>query len=300
MHAPMPSTGRATSSRFSGRRARAILLVAFVSAVALVQSAAVAVVDPADPYAVFEHCPVEALVEDGHPDGSCITAVISGGTFQIGKGTVPVTAPSTLSEGEYAEPDGDLVTVAPTDGALFESSPMRVPGGLFGVDGLEKLLPGLARVTATVELATTEAPPIDVFNAIYGTGDVVVLPIKIKLRNPLLGNRCYIGSDADPIVLRLRTGTTNPPAPNQPITGDRGTFNFVLGPNGGSLVEQSGATLVDNAFSVPGATGCGLLGSLDKIVNQRQGLPAPAGTNSAVLEGSSYLGGPASAILASR
>ena len=72
------------------------------------------------------------------------------------------------------------------------------------------------------------------------------------------------------------------------------------GPNGGSYVKGTGATLVDNAFSVPAATGCGVLGTLNSVVNQRQGLPAAAGTNTAVLQQDSFLGGPASAILASR
>lgn len=294
--------------RFSGRRARALLVGAVsltaLATLALVPAANAATtagaVDPADPYAVFDHCPVAEMVAAGHGDASCITAVIDGGSFRIGKGTVPVTARSVLSEGNHVEPDGTVVAVAPTDGALFASSPMQVPGGLLGVPGLEKLLPGLTDITATVELATTEPPVVDVFNALYGTGVVVTLPVKIRLRNALLGNKCYIGSNAKPIVLELRTGTTNPPAPNQPITGDRGDLTFVPGPNDGSLVAETGAVLVDNSFSVPAATGCGLLGSLDGVVNQRQGLPAPAGTNTAILKGSSFLGGPASAILASR
>jgi len=298
-----------TAHRFSGRRARALLggaaavvVLALLSPLAAVTAAAAAPVgaDPADPYAVFAHCPVEALVAAGHPDGSCITAVINGGTFKIGKGTVPVTKESVLSEGNFVRPDDSVVAVAPTDDQLFASSPMQVPGGLLGVPGLATLLPGLTDITATVELATTEPPVVDVFNALYGTGVVVTLPVKIRLRNALLGNKCYIGSNADPIVLELRTGTTSPPTPNQPITGDRGELTFVAGPNDGSLVQETGAVLVDNSFSVPRARGCGLLGSLDGVVNQRQGLPAPAGTNTAILKGNSYLGGPASAILASR
>lgn len=262
-------------------------------------SAAPSSADADDPYAAFEHCPVQELVDSGHPDGACITAVVRGGTFTIGKGTVPVTAESTLSVGTYVAEDGTNVNIAPADGTLFTSSPMQVPGGLLGVAGLEGLLPGLTDIRATVELATDQAPEVNVLNAIFG-GVVVELPIKIRLQNPLLGNRCYIGTDANPIVLELTTGTTSPPAPNQPIGGDTGTFEFVPGPNGGSYVKGTGATLVDNAFSVPAATGCGVLGTLNSVVNQRQGLPAAAGTNTAVLQQDSFLGGPASAILASR
>jgi len=52
--------------------------------------------------------------------------------------------------------------------------------------------------------------------------------------------------------------------------------------------------LVDNAFAAPAASNCGYL-LLDKIlitaaVNLKEGLPAAAGKNSAVLQGDTKLG----------
>ena len=251
--------------------------------------------EPAHPFDVFRNCPAAAMVADGHGDNACIAAEVTGGRFVIGKGTVPVTATSLLSLGQVTV-DGEEVTYG-VPGKVFETSPMQVPGGLLGVPGLERLLPGLTDITATVELATDEVPEVDVLNSNFG-GHVVSLPIKIKLRNLLLGNKCYIGSDADPIVLNLSTGPTAPPPPNQPISGEPASFEFTQVSETASVVKAAGGSLVDNAFAVPKATGCGAGGVLNGVVNQRQGLPSPAGANTAILEQDAYLGGPASEVLA--
>ena len=50
-------------------------------------------------------------------------------------------------------------------------------------------------------------------------GAAVTLPLKVKLSNEMLGEECYIGSDAEPIVLHLTTGETAPPAGTEPIRG---------------------------------------------------------------------------------
>lgn len=247
------------------------------------------------PYDIFRNCPAAQLVADGYGDQGCIAAEVTGGEFVIGKGTVPITGKSLLSLGQVTV-DGEEVTYG-VPGKTFESEPMQVPGGLLGVPGLERLLPGLTDVRATVELATDEVPEVNVLNSIFG-GQVVSLPIKIRLQNAVLGPRCYIGTDADPIVLNLTTGPTDPPAPNQPIDGKFAEFEFVPVSEVGSLVKAAGGVLVDNSFAVPKATGCGLGGLLNGVVNQRQGLPSPAGMNTAILEQDAYLGGPASDVLA--
>jgi hypothetical protein len=265
-----------------------------------------AAADTTDPYAPFSSCPTAAVLAAATAHGdtadhtSCLTAVVTGGSFVMGKASVPVTAPSVLQEGSYSDNAGNTTAVAPTDGKLFTSSPMQVPGGLLGVKGTENLLPGLTDVKATVELATSTPPEVSVLNLLYGGGTVATLPIKIHLTNALLGKNCYIGSDKDPIVLNLSVGPTAPPAPNEPITGYRGDIAFQAGPNGGSVIAATGATLVDNSFSVPGATGCGAGGLLNWIVNAKEGLPSAAGHNTAILNQDSYLGGSAAAIQASR
>jgi len=43
--------------------------------------------------------------------------------------------------------------------------------------------------------------------------------LEVRLENPFLGNSCYIGSNAHPVVIEFTSGTTSPPAPNKPING---------------------------------------------------------------------------------
>jgi PKD repeat protein len=82
-----------------------------------------------------------------------------------------------------------------------------------------------------------------------------------------LTSSCNIG----PFTLDMKTGTTNPPAPNEPITGV-------------PYDDETGrATVVDNSYSVPGATGCGPLGAANAPLNAEFGLPSPSGFNSAIL-----------------
>ena len=51
---------------------------------------------------------------------------------------------------------------------------------------------------------------------------------------------------------------------------------------------MKGLTLVDNSFAVPGTDNCGSDGILDPVLNFDKGLPSPAGSNTAILSGSSY------------
>ena len=102
---------------------------------------------------------------------------------------------------------------------------------------------------------------------------------------PLLGSECYIGSNTEPIVLKLTTGTTKPPPPNTPIKGNIGEFSSRA--EGGILVIKNNS-LVDNLFAVPAAKGCGgkaFEALIDPIVNAKLGLPSSSGTNTAILKG---------------
>jgi hypothetical protein len=169
--------------------------------------------------------------------------------------------------------------VAPTDGAPeLSKTPLVLPGGLLGIE----LLGNLTEVTVTAEMAG----PIKMFlaHALEGKGVAASLPIKAKLDNLLLGPSCYIGSDSEPISLNLTTGTTNPPPPNTPITGDPGITHL----NFYGHLEQSHVSLVDNAFSSPGANGCGgpvIELVVDPSVDLKAGLPSPAGENTAIMNG---------------
>lgn len=257
------------------RTARRLATLA-VATTAAVAAAVVATPTPAQAAVTFENCPTSS--------DQCFKAVTTGGSFTIGPLTLPLDGEIVLTGGMSGT---EMVT--PLDEPKLVATPLQVPGGLLGLAGTEKLLPGLTDIKATTQLAGV--PTVNIFDVLYGEGPGVVLPIKIKLTNPLLGPSCMIGTDANPIMLRLTTGTTAPPAPNQPITGDRGTLTF--DPDSGAVVTE-GTRIVDNAFAVPAATGCSALGvkllNLDPVVNGRQKLPSPAGTNSAVLESSSAFG----------
>jgi PKD repeat protein len=116
------------------------------------------------------------------------------------------------------------------------------------------------------------------------TGDV---QLRVRFRVGLtgfpmgvsLGSNCSIGTSTNPIDLNvLTTGTTTPPSPATPLTG--APYN-----------ATGQATLVNNTFSVPGATGCPMAYwfifpiDLNVVINDQIGLPSGAGLNSAVIVG---------------
>ncbi len=192
---------------------------------------------------------------------SCLYSSTTSGEFVIGKSAVPISRAVTIQGGLKA-----LGVVAPaTNGETLSKTPLPVPGGLVGIE-----LPGnFTEVTATAELAG---------QAQVSTS--VILPLKVKLDNLALGSGCYIGSEAEPISLHLVYGTTNPPPPNKPISG-----KSTISTKDKEILVIAG-TLVDNSFAAPGATGCTLLPPVgDLAVNTKEGLPAAAGTNTAIMSG---------------
>jgi hypothetical protein len=151
--------------------------------------------------------------------------------------------------------------------------------------GIE-LLGNLLEVTTTAELAGTAF--IKIANVGGNAGPLVELPLKVKLDDTLLhllGPSCYIGSESEPVKLVLTDGTTNPPPPNQPISGNPG--NLVIKAEG-RITGVTGNTIVDNAFSAPGVNGCaGILAPVvDLSVDLKAGLPSAAGKNTAIMSGS--------------
>ena len=165
------------------------------------------------------------------------------------------------------------------------SDPVSVPGGLAGIEVpltgnllLDPLIREINRalasgplgVSATVELA---GPPahFDLFAPTNGK-PIVEIPVKVHLQNPVLGPNCYIGSGADPIVLK--------PHQEPLATG----IEFLEDPLGSEadFIQTTPriVTLIDDQFSAPAAKGCGLLNLLDAAINDRVGLPSPAGNNS--------------------
>lgn len=206
----------------------------------------------------------------------CIVATTTSGEFQLANKTVPITKPIVVQGGVI---EGTHVLVPAADGNTLSRTPLTVPGGLTGIEGL----PLGGEVTAVTELAG----PVEVFaENLTGLGPAVKLPVKVKLENPLLGEACYVGSEAEPILLQLTTGTTKPPPPAKPISGNPGTasLNPAL-----TIITISGVSLVDNTFAAPAVSGCGgalLSPLLDTAVDLQVGLPAAAGASTAVLSGS--------------
>jgi hypothetical protein len=253
-------------------------------------------------YARFKTCPLANTNVK-----ACIVAESTGGNFTMGQKSVPLKNPVTLKGGaEFLTSEGlfgPLNFVAPTDGATLSKTPQPVPGGLLGVTAPawwpsilrdlfnETINNGFTGVTATVELAgPASSVKLNVVNTVFGTGTALGMPVKVKLSNPFLGSNCYIGSNSNPIQLKLTTGTTSPPPPNTPITGSPGEFGTI---DEGAIVVLSKNRLVDNSFAAPGANGCGGIlfsWAVDPFVNSIVGVPSPAGTNSATLEGTNYIG----------
>lgn len=168
--------------------------------------------------------------------------------------------------------------VPPTGTTGVFSKPIQVPGGLLGIDFP---LPGNA-VTARAELAGSPSQ-ID-----FNPDQLEVrIPLKLALSNPIIGPGCQIGSNSSPVRLDLIVGTTSPPAPNRPISGSVGAIDIL--PN---YILVRGSVNVDNAFSVPGASGCGIgLGLINAIVNAKLKLPSTGGNNTISITNDVALGG---------
>jgi hypothetical protein len=247
---------------------------------------------PTGEFAQFAECPLN------HAGlAACVYSESNGGFFQVGKKTVPLKNPVILQGGFDVNEKEEQLFVGAENGETLSKTPQPVPGGLLGIEAPkswpkflqdlfnETINNGFTGVTATVELAAPASSiKLSLINLIVENGTALSIPAKIKLSNPFLGNNCYIGSNSSPVVIDFTTGETAPPSPNTPIHGSAGTISSN---EAGTLITISGGALVNNSFAAPGAKGCGGFFSflIDPFVNSLVGLPSPAGTNSAVLEG---------------
>jgi hypothetical protein len=245
--------------------------IAAVAAMALVAPLAQAV-KPAPPYERFAGCPTPA---ENPAIEICVHSVVTGGHFQMGNKDVTIEKPIPLTGGVEDELKGFSYN---SEGGL-KPVKQKVPGGVIGLTGLTWLAEFLGVEALTLYAVTELAgqPQLGLNN--------IALPIKVHLINPVLGNKCYVGSNSSPINLHLTTGTTSPPPPNSPITGKEPTASFDEETN---VLSLNGATFVDNSFAAPAANGCTLtlLGflpiSLNGAVNSQSGLPSAAGKNETI------------------
>jgi hypothetical protein len=278
-----------TRRRFSFTRRRLVPVVALAGLlVALAGTPAHAASAPTGIYAGMDNCPLTApaMKDPTNLQVGCVISVTRGGSVAIGTTTVPLTSPITLQFGAYwpasapvlTFPDGSSAnvynTVAPLHAPELSADPLQVP-----IPGIANIIPGVTSVFAQVELVgpITSFVPL----AVGESTPAFVMPVRLHLLNALLGLTCYVGSASHPLTLRPTTGTTSPPPPNQPISGDPGVIGVDPDPNGFQSVVASftGATLVDNTVSAPGATGCGLFDTLDLLVNSAFGVPSASGHN---------------------
>jgi hypothetical protein len=276
-------------------RAR-VLVVAAIFVVALAGAAPVRAEvthHPQGAFAIFSGCPLNnpLLLK-------CMVATTAGGELRLGNMVVPITRTFEALRGGFGEEaaDGMRPFLPPEGGVPIQRTPLSVPGGLSGV--LEpSLLPsslraafdkltdaGLGGLTATMELAGPNSTiSLSTFNVLLEEGVALEEPVKLKLTNPFLGEQCFIGSAADPIVVQTTTGTTSPPPPDKPIEGHAGFSDLI---NKNEIVVLTDNVEVGDSFAVPAASGCGgsLAPLIDRAIDAKIGLPSPAGRNTAILD----------------
>jgi hypothetical protein len=179
---------------------------------------------------------------------------------------VPTTAPQQWSAQANGTP---LTPLVPVCDALLLLIPRSDP------NGIRSTCLALARsvssdVLLTFRIEPAGAPSDLKLSGLIGGGPAMTLPVKVHLISPALGPACYIGSNANPIRLRLVADSAlqyhDQRADDNgfPVSWDR--------------YYGSGQRLADTSFAVPAAAGCGG-GALDWLVNALLGLPAPGGNS---------------------
>jgi hypothetical protein len=231
--------------------------------------------------AQFAHCPVNVKSVT-----LCLYSSMATTQFTLGSTTVSSTAPTTLSLGLVIASNGSDQVVEPTDGTSPLVAPeIPLPNGLLGIPGT-----GFGPLAVNTQAQLTGAPTLSLTNLLNQEGNAFTMPIDVLVTSAIgvLGSSCTIGSQTNPSLLRLTTGTTKPPAPNKPLSGSRGKLSTAPDEE---LID-SGIRLVNNSFAVGGANNCGptslLYPLVDGIINAQKGLPVPAGNNTVILTGTSY------------
>jgi hypothetical protein len=215
----------------------------------------------------FSQCP--ALPPGFDPAAfSCFLIHITGGQLLIGHANQVISKTINVAYAQGADPQGNTVIVF---GSL-KTQPMPVLGGIF-------LTPQVDSITQTDPNLKLSVLPVGLGAVPDFTGQTpVILSMRVKALNPVFGNSCSVGSRRHPVTVDPTFGTTNPPPPNQPISGHVDSVQQI----GNELVIIG--TVVDNAFAAPSAQGCGPSGVLSTVVNEVGALPSPAGTNTAIFQ----------------
>lgn len=239
-------------------------------------------------WAPYNRCPVtnsSMLAADGATIfGECLASNSPGGSMTLGNTTVAL-GNSNLQVGVLVNTStGTTTAVAPSGGAIV-ADPVNVPGGLLGLMCPTNVIAVSALcdeiTNSTLNAVTATIVPAGQPSALsLGAGfskdkPIITVPVMIQLSNPILGSSCFIGSDSDPIVLTPENSVP-------PSHSGAGFFDPDGTPDSsGVLVSEtlSGGTMVDDSFSVPGASGCGPLGIADPVLDLKEGLPASSGNS---------------------
>jgi hypothetical protein len=288
--------------RLAGLRKRTFVMAAMalmIVPVTALASASPAAAEPMGIFKIFKECPTEV-------PGVTLCSVdnTTSGEVKLGNTGVPITKTITQQGGLIPtgnpENEREFFAYPAKNGESLSKVALNVPGGLLDFIKCESITGsglieialrelckftfehGSTEVTATTELAATEKNPVilneEALNSEEGTA--LTLPIKVHLKNSLLGNSCYIGSEAEPIELHLTTGATTPAKGVTPLHGKKGTPSTER--EKGLLVAHiKENTQVDNTFSAPKAYGCGevtilgikFTGGLDFLVEGKLGIP---------------------------
>jgi hypothetical protein len=161
--------------------------------------------------------------------------LVAQGDFKVGDVDVPQLSLTAVTHAEGTLADG---TTGQVFGG-FRAAASPVTGGLFG---------GGPSLTVRPEYAGSA-------DFLSPTGAIAM---KFRLSGPLLGRRCMIGSDTDPVKIV----TTRVPGTAVWVSQD-------------PPIRRFDAT--DTTFSMPKAHGCGVF---DRVIDRRFGLPSAAGANS--------------------
>jgi hypothetical protein len=283
---------RASSNPASRRASRVCGAALGVLALSMLLASSALAKSPKGAFAVFVQCPTTTAT-------TCFYLSSTGGELRLHKDTIPFTKSVTVQGGiERNAKTGAETFIAASNGETLSKTAQVLPGGLTGLlacreiaNPLEKeaceevFESGHTEVKVIAELAKPASEiGISKPNFLKDEGVSLKLPVKLRLENAFLGSECYIGSSTSPVVWPLTTGTTKPSEPNKPITGTAGKVEVL---EGGTLEKAVEASLVENDFTAPTASGCGGIYSfyVDPILNEKFGLPAAAGTNTAILKG---------------
>lgn len=275
-----------------GITARVALIVSLAS-LGAAASASAATHHPTGDFAPFADCPLSNPATD-----LCIFARAESGELTIGSKSISIAKPITLQGGVHEdEASGKQEFIGAEDGNTFSKTPEVVPGGHFEI-AAPKSLPGYVQAIfnefidreATDLMATTEfaapasAVGINTQDLVEAKDNGLSLPVKVKLSSPLLGEDCYIGSNADPISIPLTTGSIGASRLHKPIEGKPGHAHFRDEYDFVTIKEDS---LVNDSFPAPRARDCGgmLAFLVAPAINAELGLPVAAGANEAILNG---------------